>query len=72
MTSEVKFTYKLPSQEQNSLYRELETRANKEVFERWTEAIDCHYIKARFCAEIMYKRNADPSVKLLVDKELVL
>jgi hypothetical protein len=70
--SEVNFTYKLPSQEQNSLDRELETGANKEIFERWAEAIDCHYIEARFCAKVMYKRDADPSVKLLVDKKLVL
>ena len=72
VTSEVKFTYKLPSQEQNSLDRELEMVVNKDVFERWAEAIDCHYIEVRFCAKIMYKRDADPSVKLLVDKELVL
>jgi hypothetical protein len=72
VTSEVKLTYELPSQEQNGLDRKLKTGANKEVIERWAEAIDCHCIEARFCAKIMHKRNAGPSVKLLVDKELVL
>jgi len=72
VTSEVKFTYKLSSQKQNSLDHELKIVANKDVFERWAKAIDCHYIEARFCAKIMYKRDANPSVKLLVDKELML
>ena len=71
MASEVTFTYELPSQGQNGLDRELKARANKEVFERWTEAIDCQYIEARFCAKPMHKRDASPSIKL-VDKELVL
>ena len=44
VASEVKFTYELPSQGQNGLDRELVTGANKEVFERWTEAFNCQYI----------------------------
>ena len=72
VASEVRFTYELPSQGQNSLHRELKTRANKEVFERWAKAINCHYIEARFCAKPMYKRDAGPSFKLLVDIALVL
>lgn len=72
MTSEVRFTYKLPSQEQDSLHRELKTGADKEIVERWAKAIDCHYIEAGFRAKPMYNRNAGPSVKLLADKELML
>jgi hypothetical protein len=72
VASEVKFTYKLPSQEQNGLDRELKTGANKEVFKRWAEAIDCHYMESIVSAKPMHKRNAGPSVKLLVDEELVL
>ena len=41
--------------------------AKKEVLERWAEAINYDYIKARLCAKIMHKRDAGPAVKLLVD-----
>ena len=50
----------------------MKTGANKEVMERWAEAIDCYYIEARLCAKPMHTRDAGPFVKLLVDKELVL
>lgn len=72
MASEVKFTYELPSQEQDNLHRELKTGANKEVFERWAEAVEYHCIDTRFCVEPMHRRDACPSIKLLVNKELML
>jgi hypothetical protein len=72
VASEVKFTHELPSQGQNGLDRDLKPRANKEVFERWTKAINYHYIEAGFSAKPMHMRDANPSVKLLVDKDLVL
>ena len=71
MASEINYTYELPSQGQNGLDCELKTGANKEVFERWTESINCHYIEARFCAKIKRKRDPGPSVELLVDRELM-
>ena len=45
---------------------------NKEVFERWTKAINYHYIEAGLSAKPMHMRDANPSVQLLVDKDLVL
>ncbi len=72
MASRGQFTYELPSQGQNDLDRELKTGAKKEVFERWTKAVDCHYPEARICAKPTRKRDASPSVKPLVDREFVL
>lgn len=72
MASEVKLTYELPSQEQNGRDCELKTSVNKEVFERWTKAVHCHYIETRFEAKPMHKRDTNPSLKCLIDEELVL
>ena len=72
VASEVKFTYELPSQEQNGLHQKLKTGVNKEVFEKWAEVVKCHYIEAKFCAEPMHRRDACPSIKLLINKELML
>ncbi len=71
IASKVKSTYKLPSQEQNSLHCELKTRANKEGLKGWAKVVECHYIEARFCAKPKCKRDACPSIKPLVDRELV-
>jgi len=71
VASKVKSTYKLPSQEQNGLHHELKTRVSREGLKGWAKVVECHYIEARFCAKPKHKRDACPSVKPLVDRELV-
>ena len=71
IASKVKSTYKLPGQEQNGLHRELKIRANKEGLKGWAKVVECHYIEARFYAKPKCTRDAHPSIKLLVNRELV-
>jgi hypothetical protein len=72
MTGWNQITHQLPSQEQDSFDRELETRANKEILKGWAERLNHHCIKAVFYAEPTDTGDPSPSAKLCIDTILVI